>query len=525
MGIPSYFRRILQAYPGCLLRAAPSLAQALCFDFNCLIYRCLRAPTLPPPPPSTDPYALEMWEEELLQEVLRTVKEVWSAAGRPPRVFLAVDGVVPMAKIRQQRVRRFKSAWLRKQSALQSWDSNAITPGTAFMCRLDAKLQELVEAHGSRWELSGSCMPGEGEHKILEWLRKGSFVKEKEKPILVYGLDADLILLTMLVGEQCDLSMYLFREAMEFGQKEKEKEKGSSSLKKEQEYQCMNIQEFKYRLGISSGYEQVLNYIGLMSLMGNDFLPHSITHKLNDNGHEYVLKELQAGTKLVSKDGLVNMSVLQEICSRWSVDEAEKMHYMIVKKKDQARRGVLPGMDESEALPLTWMVENALLESGGRGLSSNWRDHYWSWILPNQYVTYAEKQGICSEYAYGCQWILDYYLGKPVDKLWMFPSWIPPLWSDLAHCPLTIYQKDSSEKTIPIQPQEQLAMVLPLDSWDLARDTSLRQAPSFAPQYWPSSFGFLSAGRKWLWECEALIPPLRIETLRETVVYGNAMKQ
>lgn len=514
MGIPSYFRRILQAYPGCLHREPPADAQALCFDFNCLIYRCLRAPSLPPPPTSkTDTYAMDMWEEELLQEIVRTVKEVWTAAGRPPQVFLAVDGVVPMAKIRQQRVRRFKSAWLRKQSTTQSWDSNAITPGTAFMEKLNRKLKELAESYGTRWTVSGSDEPGEGEHKILAWLRKGEFTKPKQ-PILLYGLDADLILLTMLVSEQCDLPMFLFREAMEFGFGKK------AATAPDITYQCMDIQEFKQRLGITSGLESVINYVALMSLMGNDFLPHSITHKLNDDGHEYVMQELRSGTKLVSKDGILQQDVLRDVFLRWSADESDKMLYMIGKKKDQAKRGILPGMDESEGLPLTWMIESALLNTKNT-LQGSWKDTYWSWILPGQIITEAEKKEICTEYIIGNQWILDYYLGKPVNMFWMFPSWLPPLWSDLAEifvAETTVQPNTRMDVFDPIQPQEQLAMVLPLDSWNLVRNQQLRQVPFTFPQYFPQSFGFMSVGRKWLWECEALIPPLRIEQLRASTL-------
>ena len=342
----------------------------------------------------------------------------------------------------------------------------------------------------------------------------------------VEGLDADLILLSMLVSEQLKnkYPIFLFREKMEFGfQKSKTKE---NPLDTRQEYQCMDIQEFKKRLGLEDE-EKVLNYVALMSLMGNDFLPHSVTHKLNDDGHEYVLRILKE-KKFVSKEGIVDVDVFREICSLWAESEEWKMAEMIGKKKDQAKRGVLPGMEESEGLPLQWMVEDALLaqNEGGR-LSHDWRKRYWSWILPNQVVTEEEKKELCNEYLCGCQWILDYYTGKPVNKLWMFPSWIPPLWSDLAKVKdIDISQKLEEDKSLllpleEIQPQEQLSMVLPLESWGLVRNKSLRSVPSILPQYWPASFGFISVGRKWLWECEALIPPLRIETLREAVRSGK----
>jgi 5'-3' exoribonuclease 1 len=158
MGIPSYFRRIIQKYPGIVSDTPKVKTDALCFDFNCLIYRCIRQVTE------------EDFETNLLREVCKTVKEVWHAAGKPKRVFLAVDGVVPMAKIRQQRVRRFKSAWLRKEG----WDSNAITPGTEFLLRISECIRYFIRKkikEDPLWKnlsviFSGPEVPGEGEHKV-----------------------------------------------------------------------------------------------------------------------------------------------------------------------------------------------------------------------------------------------------------------------------------------------------------------------------------------------------------------------
>ncbi len=124
---------------------------------------------------------------------------------------------------------------------------------------------------------------------------------------------------------------------------------------------------------------------------------------------------------------------------------------------------------------------------------------------------------VCSEYIYGAQWILDYYSGKPVNTNWMFPAWVPPLWSDfgtVAGDIKAVPECSSVPEPAPL-PEEQLAMVLPLESWGLIRNKELRKLPALAPQYWPVEFSFFSAGRKWLWECEALVPPLTAGRLRE----------
>lgn len=500
MGIPSYFRKILQKYPGCLQKTKPPGIGGIYFDFNCLIYRCIRGKSMPKWKSETN----KEWEEALLREIIRTVKEVIQEAGGVKKVYLGIDGVVPMAKIRQQRVRRFKSSWLRKikqqkEGTEEDWDSNSITPGTAFMDMLSKQL----EGHG--WEVSGVREEGEGEHKIMKCIRKEGI--SKKEPLIVYGLDADLILLTMLVGEECKRKIWLMREEQEFqGGGLKQDADG------EQHYVFLNIDEFKMRLNLR-GYQQVLNYIGLMTLMGNDFIPHSITHKLGDDGHEYVMEELvkmirKEGEWLVDEKGLLRETILREIAGRWAKDESEKLFHMIRKKREQAGRGVLKGMDEMEAYPLEKMVEKQLIDEEGQ-LVEGWRD-----IYSKQWIRHS-TESICEEYMYGCQWVLDYYLGKEVNLQWVFPCWVPPLWSSISRSNIKEKKERNESQIKSPTPEEQLAMVLPLDSWGLIREKNHRKLPILAPQMWPEEYGFFTLGRKWLWESEAMIPILTAEYLRD----------
>ena len=114
-------------------------------------------------------------------------------------LFLAVDGVAPRAKMNQQRSRRFRSAKESEEAEKKArqkgeelpkekkFDSNVITPGTGFMCRLDAQLRYFINDKVSRddaWRgiqvyLSGHETPGEGEHKIMEYIRSRGFKVDK----------------------------------------------------------------------------------------------------------------------------------------------------------------------------------------------------------------------------------------------------------------------------------------------------------------------------------------------------------
>ena len=82
MGIPSYFRKIIQKYPSIVCKRVVD-CKVLCFDFNCLVYRCIHAPSMKAleVPSVQDEAAMEAWEAALLREVGRTVKEVWVEDG------------------------------------------------------------------------------------------------------------------------------------------------------------------------------------------------------------------------------------------------------------------------------------------------------------------------------------------------------------------------------------------------------------------------------------------------------------
>lgn len=512
MGIPSYFRRILQKFPACV-KSTLKTPELLCFDFNCLIYRCLRSPTLPPFTEETQ----EQWETSLCEEVCRTVKEVWAEAGRPKSVYLAVDGVVPMAKIRQQRVRRFKSVWLQSRvgggaSGGDVWDKNAITPGTAFMDKLGSVLEELCRRQGRGWSVSGVREPGEGEHKILARVR-GLESASCPKSIVIYGLDADLVILSMILKYQKGIeNLYLLREKQEFG--------GKLTLTAEgrQEYQSLDISIFSQALGIQSLHD-CMRYVGLMNLMGNDFLPHSVSYSLGEDGHDHVLKEYRRGTALVRENTeghwILDIDILQKVATQWATDEEDRIAHFIRKKREQALRGPGKGMDASEAWPLEWAVERELMPEGdGQTIVEGWKDLVW-----NQFIGGSKEESV-RNYCQGFQWILDYYTGqKEVSMEWMYGSWLPPFWSDIAGLCKRVYggaggpALDRSVAS-PVTPEEQLAMVLPLESWGLIQKKEYSRVPILAPQFWPIEFGFCSFGRLWLWQCEALVPVLTAERLR-----------
>ena len=170
-------------------------------------------------------------------------------------------------------------------------------------------------------------------------------------------------------------------------------------------------------------------------------------------------------------------------------------------------------MAHVENLPIEWKAEELIWSKMGL-LLPGWQETYYrAWMHE------ASVGQVCTEYTKGLQWIIDYYLGKPVSYSWYFPWSLPPLWGDLVGALDISGSVDfvAPEPSSPVAPQEQLAMVLPLDSWWLVRDSKLRALPAKAPIYWPKSFGFFSVGKRWLWECEAEVPIITVERLKQII--------
>ncbi|KAG2158950.1 exoribonuclease 2 [Suillus bovinus] len=173
-------------------------------------------------------------EEEMMLEVFKYTNRVVNMVRPRKLLFMAIDGVAPRAKMNQQRSRRFRTAQEAKDKAeahklavaeweamgkiitddeknKESWDSNAITPGTPFMDLLTSSLRYwVVEKMNTDpgWKdlqviISDASVPGEGEHKIMDFIRRQRTNPGHDPNTrhVIYGLDADLIMLALATHE------------------------------------------------------------------------------------------------------------------------------------------------------------------------------------------------------------------------------------------------------------------------------------------------------------------------------------
>jgi 5'-3' exoribonuclease 2 len=245
MGVPAFFRWLSEKYPKIIsdvLEKRNAIVDGheipvnlsepnpnnieydnLYVDMNGLIHPCSHPEDRDAP----------LTEEDMYVNVTKYLDRLFAAV-RPRRVlFLAIDGVAPRAKMNQQRARRFRAAKDAKerqelleeimnemgderfaklmQSGGAGWDSNVITPGTEFMHKLSAYLHFYILDRMNKFQawrdikviLSDASEPGEGEHKIMRFIRSERCQPgyDPNQRHIIHGLDADLIMLALATHE------------------------------------------------------------------------------------------------------------------------------------------------------------------------------------------------------------------------------------------------------------------------------------------------------------------------------------
>ncbi|XP_022908631.2 5'-3' exoribonuclease 2 homolog [Onthophagus taurus] len=346
MGVPAFFRWLSRKYPSvvvhCIEQKTTDLHgnpisvdssepnpngvefDNLYLDMNGIIHPCTHPEDKPAP----------KTEDEMMIAIFECIDRLFRIVRPRKLLYMAIDGVAPRAKMNQQRSRRFrasketvekvnemsriraelllKGAKLPAEKAKEEhFDSNCITPGTPFMARLSECLHFYIHDRLNKdpgWKgvkviLSDANVPGEGEHKIMDYIRKqrGQPDHDPNTQHCLCGADADLIMLGLATHEPnftiireefkpnkprpCDLCGQLGHEMKEcMGLARLQDGEDEKTFGSEQEFIFVRLnvlREYLERelqmpnLPFTYDFERVIDdWVFMCFFVGNDFLPH-----------------------------------------------------------------------------------------------------------------------------------------------------------------------------------------------------------------------------------------------------------
>jgi 5'-3' exoribonuclease 1 len=210
MGVSGLLRDILKRYPSIHLPAPhPNIKiDYLFIDFNAFIYTTIHAFPKDVVYDFTKNKDTAAYEKELVKLVIKNTLELVNKVCKPSKLlYIAIDGPPPMAKMVQQRERRYKTPYVeqlfKKNDPTKiiegaKYDTTRVTPGTYLMSLLNKEFTKIVNA-GKFGKIAvvfdGSNIPGEAEHKYLKIIEEID-ASPDDKFVIISG-DGDAILLSL----------------------------------------------------------------------------------------------------------------------------------------------------------------------------------------------------------------------------------------------------------------------------------------------------------------------------------------
>ncbi|KAM3961555.1 LOW QUALITY PROTEIN: 5'-3' exoribonuclease pacman [Aphomia sociella] len=572
MGVPKFFRYTSERYP-CLNELVKQYQipdfDNMYLDMNGIIHNCSH-------PDDSNPH-FRITEEKIFKDIFHYLGTLFQIIKPKKLFFMAIDGVAPRAKMNQQRGRRFRSAReaekleeeaLAKGEVLPTekrFDSNCITPGTVFMARLHEQLKYFVKLKMSTdplWSkvkviLSGHETPGEGEHKIMDYIRWARSQPDYDPNTrhCLYGLDADLIMLGMCTHEP---HFALLREEVKFGKTTQRATSPEETnfyllhLSLLREYLEQEFISIKDNLPFQYDIEKIVDDWVLMGfLVGNDFIPNLPHMHISNDALPLLYKTYMA--VLPTLDGYINeagdlnlerfeifMQELAKIDKEKFQDVYTDLKYFEAKtgRRPNAmeRKEYKPNNDETfnvniddiksnkpddELQALINATENMFMDDEEceedyeetsdeeANIETEFKLHkrdYYMNKLDYSKVTEEVLADQAEGYVRAIQWNLFYYYKGCPSWCWYYPHHYAPYISDIKGFKDLKIEFELGE---PFKPFEQLLAVLPAASKHLLPTPFhdlMTDEDSPIVHYYPLDFETDLNGKRNDWEAVVLIP-------------------
>jgi 5'-3' exonuclease len=529
MGIPSYFSYIVKNHANIIKKISDYTIQVnnLYLDCNSIIYDAVH---------NIDFTKLvESDADTIIRVVCAKIEEYINLLKPDNIIYIAFDGVAPVAKLEQQRSRRYKSLYqtnisrsILKTNSPDPWNTTAITPGTLFMNKLNDKVRsnfnkpDLYKVKSIIFSGSDEC--GEGEHKLFKYIRDYPEL-HKNKNTIIYGLDADLIMLS-INHLPITNNIYLFRETPHFIKSI------NADLEPNASY-LMDIPELariitldmnnNEELNSSQQKNRIYDYIFLCFFLGNDFMPHFPSINIRTGGVNKMLNAYKA-TIGSTNDNLTDGKKIYWKNVRKLVqnlaDSEEEFIKNETKLRDRKEKNHLANITPEDKLKQFDSIPHyeRSLEKYINPFKPNWQMRYYKTLFNLEMDDIRRKQ-ICTNYLEGLEWTMKYYTSGCPNWRWCYHYNYPPLLSDLIHyIPYFDTEFVENKEPNPVTELVQLCYVLPKQSLQFLPDKLYKNLMKEHIDWYKSDCTFTWAYCKYFWESHVNLPHIDMNELEKFVV-------
>ncbi|VFQ66071.1 unnamed protein product [Cuscuta campestris] len=571
MGIPSFYRWVLDRYPRCVevaVEETPTVVNGvtvpiditapnpnryefdnLYLDMNGIVHPCFHPEGLPPP----ETY------DAVFMAVFKYIDKIVTVIRPRKLLFMAIDGVAPRAKMNQQRARRFRAAKDAADAAsgienmkgsngenldARRLDSNVITPGTEFMAMLSSALQYYVRIRMNEdpgWQgikviLSDATVPGEGEHKIVSYIRLQRNLPgfDPNTRHCLYGLDADLIMLALATHE---VHFTVLREDVckaesnnrhlkyvkpfhgsQFGE---EFEKFISEQKFQlfriwvlRDYLAHDLQipDSAFKIDLERAID---DFVFMCLFVGNDFLPHMPSLEISEGAIDLLINVYKK--EFVQMGGYLTNSVevnlkrvehfiqavgsYENIIFRKRIQEKKKWGRSMQHRSTNSDPKWNPNKSPANYKAV---VEHDKIKLGEDG----WKERYYAEKFGVETVEDCEivRRNTALKYAEGICWVMHYYYQGVCSWQWFYPYHYAPFASDFHG-----FDKLDTTFTLgkPFKPLDQLMGVLPAASAQALPLSYMKlMTDPLSPilDFYPADFELDINGKRHSWQAVCKLP-------------------
>ena len=582
MGIPAFFSFIIKNYPSIVRNLNYHNENNTDFDnlfmdcnsivydvYNHLIKETLFSDT-------------EHLESFLIEKVIEKIEYYVTHISPKNTVFIAFDGVAPFAKMEQQRTRRYKSnfmsniesessRWSDKQSLSTThssgsistgrvWNTTAITPGTAFMRKLSIEIDLAFKNKEEKYKVKKmivSCAnePGEGEHKLFQYIRKNKDMINEN--IFVYGLDSDLIMLSIFHCEMCK-NIFVFRESPDFIKSVGNLKFGNNDLlfldisclskyiliemacdwyekhRNSSELRPSELGDFPPPAKLATVNTRIYDYIFICFLLGNDFLPHFPSLNIRTTGVQTILITYKSvignfsDRFFISNDKKIQWKWVKVFITELSKAEKHNfiMEYTLRNKMDKYQWSYTTKEEKDNVIlntPIIYRTEEKYICPDETG----WQDRYYKSLFSCERNN-NNLQTICTNYMEGLEWVFKYYTDECPDWKWKYNYHYAPLLMDLCkYIPDKnkefIYSGYSTNKPFPSFIQ--LLYVVPPKNHYLIDNNVIEFVKSKYNGLFTDNIEFKLAFCRYFWESHVLLNEVTIDILEKIERDWNVYSQ